>query len=157
MNERGSPAASRVAGPTAALRFKPHGVVAVFGPFNLPGHLPNGHIVPALLAGNTVVFKPSELTPGVGQRMVELWEKVGLPSGVVNLLQGAKETGAALAAHPGIDGILFTGSVAVGKALNRVAADHPEKILALEMGGNNPLVVWDVADMEAAAYQALLS
>jgi succinylglutamic semialdehyde dehydrogenase len=144
-------------GATAVTRYKPHGVVAVFGPFNLPGHLPNGHIVPALLAGNTVVFKPSELTPAVGQRMVELWEKTGLPKCVVNLVQGAKETGAALAAHPGIDGILFTGSVAVGKALNRAAAEHPEKILALEMGGNNPLVVWDVADVEAAAYQAVLS
>jgi len=144
-------------GAIAATRYKPHGVVAVFGPFNLPGHLPNGHIVPALLAGNTVVFKPSELTPMVGQRMVELWDKVGLPKGVVNLVQGAKETGAALAAHAGIDGILFTGSVAVGKALNRAAADHPDKILALEMGGNNPLVVWDVADVEAAAYQAVLS
>ena len=94
----------------AVLRHRPHGVLAVFGPYNFPGHLPNGHIVPALLAGNTVVFKPSELTPAVAQAMLQCWIEAGLPGGVLNLVQGAAETGQALAAHPGIDGLLFTGS-----------------------------------------------
>lgn len=142
---------------TTATRYKPHGVVAVFGPFNFPGHLPNGHIVPALLAGNCVIFKPSEKAPGVGQRTVELWRSAGLPPGVMPLVQGARQTGAALVAHPGIDGIFFTGSVAAGRAISRAVADHPQKILALEMGGNNPLIVHDVADLAAAAYLTVQS
>jgi succinylglutamic semialdehyde dehydrogenase len=144
--ERRSPAVASANNQTTATRYKPHGVVAVFGPFNFPGHLPNGHIVPALLAGNTVVFKPSELTPLVARRTLELWSEAGLPARVLNLIQGARETGQALARHGGVDGIFFTGSVAGGIALNQAAADQPQKILALEMGGNNPLVVWDVED-----------
>jgi succinylglutamic semialdehyde dehydrogenase len=151
LKERRSTTVQTTGAQTTATRYKPHGVVAVLGPFNFPGHLPNGHIVPALLAGNTVVFKPSELTPGAGERMVRLWEKVGLPAGVVNMVQGARETGGALASHGGIDGLFFTGSVAAGRALSRILADEPQKILALEMGGNNPLVVWKAADLDAAA------
>lgn len=138
-------------------RFKPYGVVAVLGPFNLPGHLPNGHIVPALLAGNTVVFKPSELTPHVGEKMVKIWESAGLPKGVLNLLQGQKETGIALAQHPDIDGVFFTGSVEAGKAIHQFYAGRPEKILALEMGGNNPLIVADVQNVDAAVYLTIQS
>ena len=156
-NERRSPIVREVAGGIAATRFKPYGVLAVFGPFNFPGHLPNGHIVPALLAGNTVVFKPSELTPLVGQKTVELWEATGLPPGVLNLVQGGRETGVTLAAHPGLDGLLFTGSAGVGRALSRLFADHPEKILALEMGGNNPLIVHEASDLDAAAYLTVQS
>jgi succinylglutamic semialdehyde dehydrogenase len=151
LKERRSPAVQATAAQTTATRYKPHGVVAVLGPFNFPGHLPNGHIVPALLAGNTVVFKPSELTPWAGERMVQLWEQAGLPAGVLNLVQGARETGGALASNAGIDGLFFTGSVAAGRALNRILADEPQKILALEMGGNNPLVVWKAEDLDAAA------
>lgn len=142
---------------TGATRYKPHGVLAVFGPFNLPGHLPNGHIVPALLAGNTVVFKPSELAPLVGQVMVERWQAAGLPAGVVNLVQGGRATGEALADHPGIDGLLFTGSFPTGRALARRFAEHPGKMLALEMGGNNPLIIHRVADLDAAAYLTVVS
>ena len=138
-------------------RFKPHGVVAVFGPFNFPGHLPNGHIVPALLAGNTVVFKPSELAPAVGQRLVELLLESGLPAGVVNLVQGGREAGIALAAHGGIDGIFFTGSSKTGKAIHKSYGGRPEKILALEMGGNNPLIVHDFDDVDAAVYWTIQS
>jgi len=156
-NERRRPVEHEAAGGVAAMRFKPYGVVAVFGPFNFPGHLPNGHIVPALLAGNTVVFKPSELTPLVGQKTIELWEAAGLPAGVINLVQGGRETGATLAAQPGIDGLFFTGSSAVGKALSRAFADHPDKILALEMGGNNPLIVHEATDVDAAAYLTIQS
>lgn len=156
-NERRKPVERPMGGGIAATRFKPHGVVAVFGPFNFPGHLPNGHIVPALLAGNTVVFKPSELTPGVAHKTVELWQAAGLPAGVLNLVQGGRETGALLAAHPGIDGLFFTGSATVGRALSRALADHPDKILALEMGGNNPLIVHETADVDAAAYATIQS
>ncbi len=148
---------SDVAGGHAVLRHRPHGVVAVFGPYNFPGHLPNGHIVPALLAGNTVVFKPSELTPGVAEMTVKLWEKAGLPSGVINLIQGAADTGRGLSNHPGVDGLFFTGSSTVGHLLHRQFGGQPEKILALEMGGNNPLIVQDVADTDGAVHHALQS
>ncbi|QBF82380.1 succinylglutamate-semialdehyde dehydrogenase [Shewanella maritima] len=141
----------------AVLRHKPHGVVAVFGPYNFPGHLPNGHIVPALIAGNTVVFKPSELTPKVAELMLKCWEKAGLPAGVINLVQGEVETGKALASHPQIDGLFFTGSSRTGHILHEQFAGHPGKILALEMGGNNPLIVKDVADTKAAVHEILQS
>ena len=158
MRDRRSPVEQTAAnGQVTATRYKPHGVVAVFGPFNFPGHLPNGHIVPALLAGNTVVFKPSELTPRVAERTVQLWHEAGLPAGVLNLVQGARETGQALAAHPDIDGLFFTGSVAAGVALNKLLASQPHKILALEMGGNNPMIVWDAADLDAAALLTIQS
>lgn len=142
---------------TAILRHKPHGVVAVFGPYNFPGHLPNGHIVPALLAGNAVVFKPSELTPKVAELTVKCWIKAGLPAGVLNLLQGARETGVALAANAGIDGLFFTGSSRTGNSLHQQFAGRPDKILALEMGGNNPLIVDQVQDVEAAVYTVIQS
>lgn len=141
----------------AVLRHRPHGVVAVFGPYNFPGHLPNGHIVPALLAGNCVVHKPSELAPKVAEEIVRLWQEAGLPAGVINLVQGGKSTGVALAGHAGIDGLFFTGSSATGHALHRQFAGQPEKILALEMGGNNPLIVQDVANIEGAIHHILQS
>jgi succinylglutamic semialdehyde dehydrogenase len=134
----------------AVLRHRAHGVMAVLGPFNFPGHLPNGHIVPALLAGDTVVFKPSEETPLAGQLMVEAFETAGVPAGVVNLVQGGREAGQALI-NQEIDGLLFTGSAAAGTFFRRHFADRPDVILALELGGNNPLVVWDADDAEAVA------
>jgi succinylglutamic semialdehyde dehydrogenase len=141
----------------AFIRHKAHGVVAVFGPYNFPGHLPNGHIVPALIAGNTVVFKPSDLTPAVAELMVQLWEKAGLPAGVLNLVQGEVDTGKALASHPNIDGLFFTGSSRTGKLLHEQFAGHPGKILALEMGGNNPLIVKDVDNVDAAVHDIVQS
>jgi succinylglutamic semialdehyde dehydrogenase len=140
-------------GTRVAVRHKPHGVLAVLGPYNFPAHLPNGHIVPALIAGNAVVFKPSEKTPAVGEFLVRLYHEAGVPEGVV----GGVETGKALAAHPGLDGLLFTGSARAGLALHRQFAETPHKILALEMGGNNPLVVWDAKDLHAAAAMAVQS
>ena len=133
----------------AVLRHHPHGVMAVLGPYNFPGHLPNGHIVPALLAGNTVVFKPSELTPGTGAIMAEAWAASGLPAGVFNIVQGGRATGEALLAQD-IDGLLFTGSAEAGAHFRRIFAERPKVMLALELGGNNPLVVWD-GDVEEAA------
>ena len=138
-------------GNKIAVRHKPHGVLAVLGPYNFPAHLPNGHIVPALIAGNAVVFKPSEKTPATGAFLVECFHQAKIPEGIVRLLVGGPDEGRALAAEPGIDGLLFTGSARAGKALHKQFADTPHKILALELGGNNPLVVWDCKDVEAAA------
>jgi succinylglutamic semialdehyde dehydrogenase len=136
---------------------QPHGVIAVMGPYNFPGHLPNGHVVPALLAGNTVVFKPSEHTPWTAVETVKLWEEAGAPPGMLNLVLGGREPGAAAAAHPELDGLLFTGSAAVGHLLHRQLAACPEKILALEMGGNNPLVVASTRDIDAAVLTIIQS
>ena len=133
------------------LRHCPHGVMAVLGPYNFPGHLPNGHIVPALLAGDCIVFKPSELTPAVGACMAWLWQEAGLPEGVLNVVQGGRETGAALLNHEAVNGVLFTGSAATGTFIHRLFGGRPDVILALEMGGNNPLIVWDAQDTAAAA------
>jgi len=134
-----------------ALRHKPHGVLAVLGPYNFPAHLPNGHIVPALIAGNAVVFKPSEKTPATGALLVDLFHQAGVPENVLRLVIGGPEQGKALAAHDGIDGLLFTGSAHTGVALNRQFAARPNKMLALELGGNNPVVVWEPTDIHSAA------
>lgn len=138
------------------LRHRAHGVLAVLGPYNFPAHLPNGHIVPALLAGNTIVFKPSELAPGTAEIMHGCWMEAGLPEGVLQIVQGTGDTGRALAGQTGIDGLLFTGSATTGHALARQFAATPNKILALEMGGNNPLIVWDVHDDDLEAAAALI-
>lgn len=140
---------------TIHIGFKPHGPVGVLGPFNFPGHLPNSHIVPALLAGNTVVFKGSEKTPLVSEKLTELFSF--LPPGVLNLVQGGAQTGHALLVHPDIQGIFFTGSYQGGMSLTEAMRPHPEKILILEMGGNNPLIVSETPDLEAAALLAIQS
>jgi succinylglutamic semialdehyde dehydrogenase len=132
------------------LTHRPHGVMAVYGPFNFPGHLPNGHIVPALLAGNTCVFKPSELAPGVAYYMAEAFAAAGLPEGCLNIVHGGRDAGGALL-NADINGLLFTGSAATGVFFHKHFAGRPEVILALEMGGNNPLIIWDPADVDAAA------
>ena len=144
-------------GAKAFIRHKPHGVVAVFGPYNFPGHLPNGHIVPALIAGNSIVFKPSELTPKVAEETLKLWQAAGLPAGVINMVQGEVDTGKALASHPGIDGLFFTGSSTTGHLLHEQFGGQPGKILALEMGGNNPLVVKDISDVDAVVHDIVQS
>ena len=149
--------AARVADGNAVLRHRPHGVFGVFGPYNFPGHLPNGHIVPALIAGNTVVFKPSEYAPRTAVKTVQLWEQAGLPAGVINLVNGGRDTGIALGRNAGLDGVLFTGSCQTGVALHKQFGGQPGKMLALEMGGNNPLVVWDVKDIDAAVHHAVMS
>lgn len=146
-----------VADGYTALQHKPHGVLAVFGPYNFPGHLPNGHIVPALLAGNTILFKPSELTPITAKCMLILLEKAGIPAGVVNLVQGDKSTGIAIVDHKDINGILFTGSAKTGIAIHKQLAGQVNKMLALEMGGNNPLIVDSYADIDAAVYATIQS
>ena len=156
-HERTGEKRAPMADGVAVLRHRPHGVVAVFGPYNFPGHLPNGHIVPALIAGNAVVFKPSELAPGVAAATVELWAQAGLPAGVLNLVQGEKDTGVALANHRQIDGLFFTGSSDTGTLLHKQFGGRPEIVLALEMGGNNPLVVAQVEDIDAAVHHTIQS
>ncbi|HBV40714.1 MAG TPA: succinylglutamate-semialdehyde dehydrogenase [Erwinia sp.] len=138
------------------LRHRPHGVLAVLGPYNFPGHLPNGHIVPALLAGNTLVFKPSELTPMTAGQTVKLWQQAGLPDGVLNLVQGGGECGRTLT-QAALDGVLFTGSAATGYQLHKQFAGQPEKMLALEMGGNNALIVEDPQSIDAAVHLTIQS
>lgn len=148
--ERAGTQFNEVAFGSTHLTHRPHGVMAVFGPFNFPGHLPNGHIVPALLAGNACVFKPSELAPSVAAVMVEAFEAAGLPAGLLNVLHGGRDTGAALL-DADINGLLFTGSATTGLFFHKHFAGRPEVILALEMGGNNPLIMWDPANVESAA------
>ncbi|HJU71931.1 MAG TPA: succinylglutamate-semialdehyde dehydrogenase [Paucimonas sp.] len=146
-----------IADGAAILRHRPHGVLGVFGPYNFPGHLPNGHIVPALIAGNTIVFKPSEHAPRTAIRTIELWMQAGLPDGVLNLVNGTRDTGAALAQHAALDGILFTGSYQAGATLHRQFAGQPGKLMALEMGGNNALVAWDIGNLDAAVHHTIFS
>ncbi len=144
-------------GGTAAVRHKPHGVMAVLGPFNFPAHLPNGHIIPALIAGNAVIFKPSEKTPAVGELLIQCFHRAGISAAVVQVVQGGPDIGQALVAHEGVDGILFTGSAHAGIAINRKLALRPDKIVALEMGGNNPIVVWDTPKVTDAAVLVIQS
>jgi len=155
--ERTGEKRSAIADAEVVLRHRPHGVVAVFGPYNFPGHLPNGHIVPALVAGNTVVFKPSELAPAVAEATATLWALAGLPAGVLNVVQGARDTGVALANHHEIDGLFFTGSSATGHAIHQNFAGRPDKILALEMGGVNALVVGEIDSVDATVHHIIQS
>jgi succinylglutamic semialdehyde dehydrogenase len=155
--ERTSTSMRSMEGKTSYTRYKPHGVVAVLGPFNFPAHLANGHIVPALLAGNCVIFKPSELTPAVAEYMVRLWQKAGLPPGALQLLQGGSRVGKALVDNHMIQGLFFTGSDKVGQHIRQVLSKRPQTILALEMGGNNPLVVHQIIDYKTASINTILS
>lgn len=143
-------------GVEGVIRYRSRGVMSVIGPFNFPAHLPNGHIIPALLAGNTVVFKPSEQTPFVGQIYAKIFEKAEFPAGVFNMVQGDGETGRKLVAHEFVDGVLFTGSYEVGLKIKQETLNHYWKILALEMGGKNATVVWDDADLDKAIYETLV-
>lgn len=143
-------------GVTGKVVYKPRGVMAVLGPFNFPGHLPNGHIVPALLTGNTVIFKPSEWTPAVGQFYAQCVHEAGFPAGVFNLVQGLGDTGRRIVEHDYVDGILFTGSYETGLKIRQSTMNHYWKLHALEMGGKNATIVWDDADMDKAIYESLI-
>lgn len=136
---------------TSAVRHKPHGVLAVISPWNMPALLPTGQIVPALIAGNVVVFKPSEKAPATGEMLARCFHRAGISAAVIQVLFGGPEQGQALVAHDGIDGVLFTGSAHAGIAINRKLASNPGKLVALELGGNNPLVVWDTPKLSDAA------
>ena len=137
--------------------YRPHGVMAVIGPFNFPGHLANGHIVPALATGNTVVFKPSEKSPLVGQLMAECFHEAQFPEGVFNLVQGEREVGRRLVVHEGVSGVLFTGSYEVGTRIKQDTLQQHWKLLALEMGGKNPVIVFGDAPMDTAIHESLFA
>lgn len=139
------------------IRHRPLGVCAVVGPFNFPGHLPNGQIVPALLAGNTVVFKPSEKGAETARLMARCYDEAGFPPGVFNVVQGEASVAQHLVRHEGIDGILFTGSVAVGKAIAAANTERPGRLIALELGGKNASIVLDDCDLERAAREVAFS
>jgi succinylglutamic semialdehyde dehydrogenase len=141
----------------SVIRYRPLGVMAVLGPFNFPAHLPGAHMVPALLAGNSIVFKPSEQTPAVAEFLVRVWQDAGLPDGVLNLVHGVADVAGAIAYDADVAGVLFTGSYRVGKILHQNLAGQPEKMLALELGGNNALVVDKVNDIDAAVHEIILS
>lgn len=154
--ERASERSFEKDGVTHVVRYRPHGVIAILGPFNFPAHLPAGHFLPALLAGNAVIFKPSEHAPRVGALLAQCVE-TAFPKEVFQLIQGGAATGSALTSHPEVDGIFFTGSRAVGIGLHKAYGRNPGKVLALEMGGNNPLVVWSAKDLDAAAEMVIRS
>ncbi len=142
---------------TSALRHKPHGVMAVITPFNFPAHLPASHIIPALIAGNAVVLKPSEKAAATGDLLAQCFHKAGISAAVVQVLFGGPAEGMALATCDGVDGVLFTGSAHAGIAINRKLAARPDKVVALEMGGNNPIVVWDTPKIIDAAVLVIQS
>jgi alpha-ketoglutaric semialdehyde dehydrogenase len=127
----------------------PVGVCAAITPWNFPLAIPSWKLAPALLAGNTVVFKPAEDTPLIGHRFAELLIDCGLPPGVLNVVHGGGETGAALANHPDVDLISFTGSTEVGKLVAHAAAETCKRV-SLEMGGKNAIIVMDDADLNLA-------
>ena len=136
---------------TTAVRHKPHGVLAVIGSFNSPTLLPTGHIVPALIAGNVIVFKPSEKAPASGEALCRCFNRAGISAAVVQMVTGGPTEGMQLATHGGTDGVLFTGSAHTGIAINRKLAARPDKIVSLHMGGNNPIIAWDTPKITDAA------
>ncbi len=143
-------------GVDGVIRYKAKGVMAVIGPFNFPAHLPNGHMVPALLTGNTVVFKPSDKTPFTGQLMADCYKKANFPKGVFNLVQGKAQIGKRLVSHKNVDGVLFTGSYDVGLQIKQNTITHYWKTLALEMGGKNTSIIWEDAQLDKAVFESLM-
>lgn len=149
--------------------FRPHGVMAVIGPFNFPAHLANGHIVPALAMGNTIIFKPSDKAPAVGQALAQcvveaLRQVLGSDAtapdrggGVFNLLHGGAEVAQRLVADQRIDAVAFTGSWPVAQQIARASLERPGRMLAFELGGSNPAVVMPDADLALAAIEVARS
>ncbi len=142
--------------PGETLRFQPLGVVGVIGPFNFPLHLCHAHVVPALLAGNTAVVKPSDITPLCGQRYAEAAHAAKLPAGVFNLVVGDGTVGAAMVQAKELRGLCFTGSWNVGRRILEAAVDRPELLVALEMGGKNACVVLEDAALRQAVHEVVV-
>jgi aldehyde dehydrogenase (NAD+) len=149
--------ASEIAEKDAFMRRKPWGVAAIITPWNFPFAVPLWMLGPSLLEGNTVIFKPSEDTPAIGQRLVELFEEAGFPSGVVNLVHGEAGTGEALVRHPGVNIVLFTGSYAVGARIQQLSAEHHDRIVACEMGSKSAVIVCEDARLDLAVTCGILS
>jgi succinylglutamic semialdehyde dehydrogenase len=140
-------------GVPGELVWRPLGVAAVLGPFNFPLHLPHGHMVPALLMGDTVVFKPSECAPGCAELYMECVDAAGFPAGVVNMVQGPGPVGAALVADPRVGAVMFTGSYATGLRIKQATLEQPHKLLALELGGKNTTIILDDANLDQAVHE----
>jgi acyl-CoA reductase-like NAD-dependent aldehyde dehydrogenase/4-aminobutyrate aminotransferase-like enzyme/ribosomal protein S18 acetylase RimI-like enzyme len=151
-----SEATGRQVAPGEHLRFQPLGVCGVIGPFNFPLHLCHAPAIPALLAGNTVVIKPSDVTPLCGQRYAEAIQAAELPPGVINVVIGTGEVGAALVEHRAVRGLCFTGSWAVGRRILAAALDRPELLVALELGGKNTCVVLDDCALRQAVHEVVV-
>jgi aldehyde dehydrogenase (NAD+) len=149
--------ASEIAEKDAFMRRKPWGVVAVITPWNFPFAVPLWMLGPSLLEGNTAIFKPSEDTPAIGQRLVELFEEAGFPPGVINLVHGDHVPGEALVRHPGVNVVLFTGSYEVGHRIQQLSADHYDRIVACEMGSKSAVIVCEDARLDLAATCGLIS
>jgi len=141
-------ATERIEDVNGETRYHSQGVAVILGPFNFPAHLLNAYVIPALLTGNTVVVKPSEVCPKVGQIYANCLQELDLPEGVFNLVQGDGEVGKLLVAHKDVDSIIFTGSYPTGRAILAATLDQPWKKVSLEMGGKNAAVVLDDADVE---------
>jgi aldehyde dehydrogenase (NAD+) len=149
--------ASEIADKDAFMRRKPWGVVAVITPWNFPFAVPLWMLGPSLLEGNTAVFKPSEDTPAIGERLVELFAEAGFSPGVINLLHGEAETGEALVRHPGVNVVLFTGSYDVGHRIQQLSADQYDRIVACEMGSKSAVIVCDDARLDLAVTSSIVS
>jgi aldehyde dehydrogenase (NAD+) len=153
----GSIVASEIPEKDAFVRRKPWGVVAVITPWNFPFAVPLWMLGPSLLEGNTAIFKPSEDTPAIGQRLVELFIEAGFPPGVINLLHGEAQAGEALVRSPLVNVVLFTGSYEVGRRIQQLSADQFDRIVACEMGSKSAVIVCDDARMDLAVTSSILS
>src|ERR1019366_2061606 len=148
---------SEIAEKDAFMRRKPWGVAAVITTWNFPFAVPLWMLGPSLVEGNTVVFKPSEDTPAVGQRIVELFEEAGFPPGVINLIHGEGEAGEALVRNPGVNCVLFTGSYDVGKRIAEISAGFHDRIVASETGSKSALIICEDANLDLAATSGIIS
>ena len=142
-------------GSKSITRFKPHGVVGVIGPYNFPAHMPNGHIISGLLAGNTIILKPSEKAPLVSEKIMECWKETGIPDGVINMVQGDKKVCELICQNKDVRGIFFTGSKQAGENIERICMH--KKMCVLEMGGNSPYIVWDTSNIDSAVITIIQS
>ena len=149
--------ASEIPEKDAFIRRKPKGVVAVITPWNFPFAVPLWMLAPSLLEGNTAVFKPSEDTPGVGQRIVELFIEAGFPSGTINLVHGDGSIGEALVLNRDVSVVLFTGSYDVGHRIQKLSADFFDRIVAAEMGSKSAVIVCADANLNLAVSASILS
>jgi aldehyde dehydrogenase (NAD+) len=149
--------ASEIADKDVFMRRKPWGVAAVITPWNFPFAVPLWMLGPSLLEGNTAVFKPSEDTPAIGQRLVELFEEAGFPPGVLNLVHGEAAAGEALVRNPGVNVVLFTGSYDVGRRIQELSAPLPDRIVASETGSKSAVIVCEDARLDLAVTCAVIS
>ncbi|MSU80163.1 MAG: aldehyde dehydrogenase family protein [Gemmataceae bacterium] len=149
--------ASEIAEKDTFMRRKPWGVAAVITPWNFPFAVPLWMLGPSLIEGNTAVFKPSEDTPAIGQRLIELFIEAGFPPGVVNLVHGEAEAGEALVRNPGVNCVLFTGSYEVGKRIAEISASMHDRIVASETGSKSAVIVAEDAKLDLAVTCGLIS